>query len=582
MSTERADAVVVGVGWVGGIMAAELTKAGLDVIALERGPYLQREAGAFEGVRDDLVARRRAFTQNTRTETWTLRHHHREDALPFRYAGSFTPGSAVGGSSLLYGAHAFRLSPYDFVARSAVVDRYGAAAIPEDSTLADWGITYDELAPDYDRFELMAGIAGRAGNIDGTLRDGGNPFEGPRSSDYPLPPMEDAPGPAAFRDACARLGLHPFPLSGGTLSRDYVNPDGIARPACTYCGHCAGHPCTIGAKADATATVLPVALRTGRLDLRPDSYVVRVLHDGERAYGVRYYDARGEPREVHAERVILAAYALNNVRLLLLSEMGTPYDPYTGEGVVGRNYGYNFVSINRALFAGRRFGGRRGSGSTGFAVADFNADNFDHSGEGFLGGGLIFSATVNASPLRGIPLPPGTPSWGLEWKRALREWQDRAVTVMAHGEVLPYRQHHLDLDPTYRDAWGEPLLRITFDWRDNERRMYAFLQDRVAEILHAMGADHVLAAPSDLPPRFDTATYQSTHNLGGAIMGTDTSSSVVDPWLRMWEFENVWVVGGSAFPQGPGVGPTETICALAYRAADGILGRAGAQSLVST
>ena len=123
------DAVIVGMGWTGGIIAAELTKAGLDVVGLERGPHRDREATDFSDVHDELKIRRGKYTQNTAAETWTLRHGPREPAYPLRYAGAFTPGSGVGGSSLLYGGHLTRLQPRDFVAYSSTVEQIGRAHV---------------------------------------------------------------------------------------------------------------------------------------------------------------------------------------------------------------------------------------------------------------------------------------------------------------------------------------------------------------------------------------------------------------------------------------------------------------------
>lgn len=570
MAAGEPDVIVVGLGWVGGIIAAELTKAGLHVVGLERGPDRDGQAGAFAGSRDELRIRRLEHTQHTDAETWTLRHSLDETALPLRRAGAFTPGHGVGGSSLLYGGMAWRFPVYDFAPRAAIAARYGGDALPSGSTIADWGITYGDLAPYYDQFEQMAGIAGRAGNLNGQLRPGGNPFEAPRATEFPVPPMRDLPGPSLFRDTTRRMGYHPFPVPSAALSRDYVNPDGIARHGCTYCGYCAGAPCEFGAKADAVVTVLPVARRTGRFEVRPDCNVVEVLHDGQAARGVRYYDAAGARHELHAPAVVLSAYALNNVRLLLNSGLGVPYDPATGTGAVGKNYGYNFGLYSHALFAGQKFENYVGSPAIGYAIAEYNADNFDHSGLGFLDGGLIWVSNRAAGPLAGIPVPAGTPRWGARWKNAIGRWYDGAVSVVAHGAVIPYRHHYLDLDPSYTDAWGKPLLRITFDWSQNDRRMYAFLAGKVAEIVAAMGPDEVVPPPG-LPEHFDTAVYQSTHNTGGAIMGADPATSVVNPWLRMWDCGNIWVVGGSALPQGTGTGPTGTICALAYRAASDII-----------
>jgi gluconate 2-dehydrogenase alpha chain len=387
-----------------------------------------------------------------------------------------------------------------------------------------------------------------------------------------VPPPAATPSQLEFQRVVEGMGRHPFPVASATLSEPYVNPDGVARQACEWCGYCAGHRCEIGAKADATVTVLPVAQESGRFELRPESQVFRVIHEGGRASGVRYYDAEGRVHEQRARIVILSAYALSNVRLLLLSGIGERYDPVTGLGSVGRNYAYNFVLANVGLFADRTFENHVGAGAGGTAISDFNGDNFDHSGLGFLGGGIVWHQRAGASLLGGIAVPPGTPSWGMEWKRAIREWFDRGAIVMGHGFGLSYRQHHLDLDPTYRDAWGDPLLRITFDWGENEQALYRFLRERIGEIARAMSPDH-LVEPREELGHFDTATYMSTHNTGGAIMGDDPATSVVNPWLQSWDLDNLWVVGGSAMPQAPGTGLTGTICALAYRAAEGIVDR---------
>jgi gluconate 2-dehydrogenase alpha chain len=262
---------------------------------------------------------------------------------------------------------------------------------------------------------------------------------------------------------------------------------------------------------------------------------------------------------------VLSAYALGNARLMLLSGIGRPYDPETGEGVIGRNYALN----TQAFFADRKFENYVGSGAGGTVISEFNCDNFDHEGLGFLGGGIIFALTGGVGPLAGLTVPDGVPAWGRGWKRELGRWYDRGVPITAHGVGMPYRAHYVDLDPTYRDAWGDPLLRMTFDWGPNEQALYRFLRDRTEELVREMDPDRVASAPAELG-RFDARAYMSTHNTGGAIMGAEPATSAVDPWLCSWDLDNLWVVGGSALPQAPGVGPTGTICALAYRAAAAI------------
>jgi gluconate 2-dehydrogenase alpha chain len=563
------DVVIVGLGWVGGIMAAELTRAGLEVVALERGPSWSRERGDFDRVQDELDARRRRFMQDVAHETWTFRHHLREDALPIRRLGAFTPGSGVGGSSLLYGARLGRLDPWDFHSRTAIAEQFGEEVMPEGSILSDWPLSYEELAPYYDRFEETVGAGGVAGNLNGERREHGNPFEGPRSAEYPLPPAKVPPGPAIFAEAARSLGYHPSPIPSGIGTHPYTNSYGVSRPACTYCGFCITHPCQTGAKADATTTVIPAAVATGLLEIRDRSYVLDVIHDGRRARGVRYVDAAGDVREQAAEIVILAAYSFGNVRLLLLSGMGEPYEPSSGSGQVGRSYGYNISIGLTALYEDRTFNSYMGGPSNGFLMDDCLGSNLDPREVGFVGGGYIHSSHTGAALLGRIAVPDGTPRWGAGWKAAIRDWYDRDVRVKAGGQTLPYRDISMDLDPRYTDGLGRPLLRLTFDWKPNERRLARFLELRLREILARMEPT-AIAGSAELPEHFDTTSYQGTHNTGGAVMGSNPGDSLVNSWLQMWEFDNVWVVGGSAFPQGAAHGPTGTICALAYRAADGI------------
>jgi gluconate 2-dehydrogenase alpha chain len=546
------DAVIVGAGWCGGILAAELTRAGMSVVCLEHGPEVGPLPGRREGERDEIRRRRFRRMQDTARETWTVRREPRERALPFRYAGAFTPGSGVGGSSVLYGGHAYRLQSWEFTPRSSSIERYGEGALADGATMRDWGLAYEDLVPGYEAFERMAGIAG--------------------GGELPLPPLREHAAQTVFREAAERLGHCPYPVPAATLSEPYVNPDGIARPACEYCGYCTGYRCEIGAKADPTVTVLPVAAASGRFELRAESQVRRVVHDGHCARGVLYSDAAGRLHEQRGAIVVLSAYALANTRLLLLSGIGRAYDAGTGDGAIGRSYSLNFVLNTRAYFEGRQFESYVGSGAGGSVIDEFSGDNFDHSGLGFLGGGIVFALTGGVGPLAGLALPGGTPAWGGEWKRALRRWYDRSVQITAHGIGMPYRDHFLDLDPTYLDAWGDPLLRMTFDWGPNEQALYRFLRARTEELVREMAPDAVAEAAAELG-RFDAATYMSTHNTGGAIMGAEPGESAVNPWLQSWDLDNLWVVGGSALPHAPGVGPTGTICALAYRAAEGIVER---------
>lgn len=562
------DVVIVGVGWAGGILAAELTKAGLRVVGLERG--MSRETQDWLD-RDELkYAVRHEMMQNPAHETWTLRHDLSEPALPWRQLGAFLPGTGLGGSGVHWNGQTWRYHPWDFTTRSSTIARYGKSAIPARSTVQDWGIAYDQLEPYYDKFEYMAGISGKAGNLKGKIQPGGNPFEGSRSREYPTPPMVRSRTIALMQTTAALLGYYSFCGPSANLSTAYVNPDKVARGPCVYCGFCERFGCEVGAKASANVTVLPVAMATGKLELRTGSYVYRVNHTGTKATGVSYFDPSGQEVEQPAGIVILTSYVFNNTRLLLLSKMGRPYDPSTGNGVVGKNYSYQVGAGGAAYFPDRTFEPFMGAGALSEVIDDFNADNFNHEGLGFIGGASVSASNTGARPIQSLPVPPGTAPWGASWKAAIRQYHNSSFSVGGQGGVLAYQDCFLDLDPTYRDQWGQPLIRMTFDWKDNERKMVAYVGSKVEGILKATGAKTYVAGGT-LPQHFDAASYQSTHNTGGTIMGADPGTSVVNNYLQMWDFDNVWAVGASNFPQQAGFNPTGTVGALAYRAADGII-----------
>jgi gluconate 2-dehydrogenase alpha chain len=567
----KVDVVIIGVGWVGGIIAHELTKAGLKVVGLERG--VTRGTGDFQNDHDELAyAIRGQLFQDTSRETWTLRHNLSETALPIRQLGSFLPGVGLGGAGVHWNGQTWRFHPRDFTIRTSTIDRYGAAAIPPGMSIQDWGITYDLLEPYYNTFEQMAGIAGKAGNLRGKTVAGGNVFEGPRSKEFPVKPQPDSHAGALLRKAAPELGYHPFPAPSANLPVTYRNPDGVARGPCTYCGFCERFGCEVGAKADPTVTVIPLAMKSGRFELRLRSNAFMIKNDGKNAQSVLYYDTHGAVQEQPADIVVVASYVFNNARLLMMSKLGRPYDPVTGNGVIGKNYAYQTGGAGATgYFKEKKFRRYMGSGALGTAIDDLNGDNFDHSGLGFIGGGSVSAAANGARPIQSLSVPPGTPAFGRDWKVAVKQYYDRVMSVGFLGESPSYQTHCLDLDPNYRDSYGNPLLRITFDWEVNERKMVAYAGTKLLEIMRVINPDIVVGGPGSLPAHYDVVPYQTTHNTGGVIMGADPGSSAVNSFLQMWDAPNVFVVGACNFPQNAGFNPTGTVGALSYRAAEGIL-----------
>ncbi|GAC1667587.1 MAG: GMC family oxidoreductase [Steroidobacteraceae bacterium] len=573
---KEVDVVVIGLGLVGSIVAKELAAAGHKVVGLERGPA-RFTVPDFQSpaIHDELrFAVRKALMQDNTRETVTFRNLDSQVALPVRRWGSFLPGTGLGGSMVHWNGQTYRFQANDFQLASRTRERYGRNFLDPEVTIQDWGITYDELEPYYDRFEYLLGTSGKAGNIKGRLQAGGDPHESPRSRGYPTPPQKELFQGALFRKAAASLGYHPFPQPSSNLSQPYTNPEGMKLNACVYCGFCERHACEHYAKSVPQTIILPVLLANPNFQLRTGCQVQRINLDStkKRATGVAYIDAAGREYEQPASLVISSAFALNNVRMLLLSGIGAPYDPATRQGVVGRNYSYQTTSSVAAFFGEDVIiNPFMASGASGTVINDFGGDNFDHSKLGFIGGGYIGAVNPSGRPILYHPTPPGTPAWGKGWKQAVVKHYNHTVMLGIHGSSVAQRQNHLDLDPTYRDAWGQPLLRMTFDFPQNDLKMSAYVTAKTAEIAKAMGAKQVAANHRQAP--YTILQYQSTHNTGGAVMGESPRNSVVNRYLQSWDVPNVFVIGASAYPQNASWNPSGTLGALAYWAADALITR---------
>lgn len=567
------DVAIVGGGWTGLLMAKELaSRTALSVVVLERGGL--RSSVAYQDHMDELDygIRFRAM-QDVAIETVTLRHSMQDRALPMRQLGSFLPGSGVGGAGEHWGAQSYRYLPDVFQLLTRTREKYGQKRLPEDHAIRDWGVTYEELEPYYTRAERMLGVCGKAGNLKGRLFEGGNPFEAPRSEEYPCPPIKVPYLTALFADAAKSEGYHPYPIPGATLSRTYTNPDGITRTPCAFCGYCSGFGCMIGAKAQPTNTLLPILNRLKTFKLRTGSWARRVVVKSGRAVGIQYSDEKGNEFFQPAELVLLASFTVNNTRLLLLSRIGEPYNPQTGKGVVGSNFTHQVSIAAATLFFDAPLNRFMGAGAAGHTISDFDGDVFDHRELPFLRGGLLHVSVVGSHPIGGFGrLPVGFKAkWGSEWKKASLYYYDLMGQINFGGEHLAYKGNYVDLDPVYKDKYGDPLLRLTLDWRENERRMCEFVTQKALEIGRAMGAREMTPFPG--LKRYDGTRYQGTHLQGGTIMGTSPADSVLNTYAQHWQVPNLFVVGASAFPQNPAPNPTLTVLALAYRTADAVIDR---------
>ncbi len=579
------DVVVIGSGWSGLVMAKEIaTRTALQVTVLERGPA--RKLSQYASGMDEINMRRVGLVQNPADQTITHRHSLKDPAAPIRQYGSFTPGTGTGGTSEHWGGISDRYLPDFFVLATHLREKFGAARMSPDWAIQDWGITYDEFENYYWRAEQLMGISGKAGNLRGQLIEGGNIFEGPRQQEYPTPPLTATYTMGFFHKAAMEMGYHPYPLPAANLSQGYTNPDKVSRPGCVFCGYCPNYGCMIGAKAQPTNTIMPVLTSRNNFSLRNNCWVRKIIHRNGHAEGVVYMDENGEETMQPAEVVVLAAWTPNSVRLLLLSEIGEPYNPVTAKGTLGKNLTHQVTSGGAGMLVFKeRLNLFMGSGAVGYGIADFDGDLKEESPEQLLRGGLFLrGAAPSEGPIASfgrIPRDEAPRNWGSQWKKAsISHWDRIGPGVEMRGEHFAYKQNFMDLDPSYTDKWGDPLLRITLDWTDYEMRQMAFgerVGSRLLEVIAQVSGAALIKTDtgrrSGAFRHYNAAQYITTHIQGGAIMGSSPGQSVVNPWLQHWKMPNLFVVGSSSFPQNSSANPTLTIVAVSHRAADGLIDR---------
>ena len=564
MATEKTDVVIVGVGAAGGILAAELGKAGMQVTGLERGPHLSTaDFGALDELR---YFQRQELRPDVKRQPVTWRPDTKTRSKP---RSSQNYGNQVGGGTVHYGAVSWRFHEDDFRARSQTIERYGASAIPEDSSLMDWPLTYTDLEPFYDRAEYELGVSGKAGNVQGRKVEGGNVFEAPRRREFPLPPLHMDQAAEIFDTAARKLGHHPFTTPRAILSEPYQG-----RPGCTYCGFCQAFGCHMAAKSSILVTKLPEAEATGNFRLLTGAMCYRVNSDNSgRVTGVSYYGPDGSDNTIEAEIVILTPFIYDNTRLLLLSKTDKyPNGLANSSGHVGKHFMAHMMPKVFATFDDHHVNLYMGPSAQRYGIDDFNADNFDHNDLGFIRGAHIHvsPADLEAGPIgtaMSLHPPPGIPRWGADYRDFLAKYFARYVGIIAQTENLPYPDQTIDLDPDVRDQWGLPAPRLTYNWRrPNELARVEFMMRKVEELGRAMGATRFWRAPL-------STGSPGAHHEGGTRMGSDPNTSVVNRYGQSWDIPNLFIIGSSTYPSMSGFNPTLTIQALAYMSADEIVNR---------
>ena len=553
-----ADAIVIGMGAAGGLAASQLVLAGLRVIGLEAGDWHDTSEFAMDDIAQ--LGRNSLGSAKVNGEAPTYRASADEPAVQALLNVGNLMMNGVGGSKTHSTNISWRLSPWNFRARSETVDRYGEDAVPEGSTLVDWPIDYDDLEPYYTKVEQLYGISGAAGNVDGVPTGEGNPFEGCRSAPYPSPPLRRSGWTELMKDAAASLGWSPFPTPASIRSQD-----GGGKKACQYCGFCTWNGCWVDAKAVPSSIGIPEALATGRLDLRTGARVTSIdIDDTGAARGVTYVQG-GQTHQLEAPVVVLATFTYENTRLLLQSRSEQFPDGLSNRsGQVGRHFMTHTFLMGFGLFPGQRLNAWSGSNAQGTAVADFDAANAEHPE--FVGGGVIMAGHEIRPMLHHRFAPPDVPRWGRARKRWLAENLQSLGWTYTLPDELPYEDHVIDLDPTVTDEYGAPVVRVTQTLKPNEVRQYEYLIERTREWFEAAGASQFWHTPVINSP-------VTTHAYGGTRMGTDPATSVVDPGGFSHEVPGLVVLGASTFPTSGGVNPTQTVEALTLRTVDRILER---------
>jgi gluconate 2-dehydrogenase alpha chain len=554
----RTDVVIVGLGATGGVAVLPLAQAGLDVVGLEAGRWMATADHAPDELRNNL----RGWPHAVQKANREIPTHRPNASAPYSPRAAVHPMmNAVGGTSLHYWAQSWRLNPWDFKVVSETRRRYGASRLPKGTTVEDWPFGLEELESYYDKVEVEIGVSGQAGNVRGVIDPRGNRFEGPRSRGYPMPPLRGTGFTEMMAGAARSLGWHPFPGPAAITSSRY---DG--RSGCVYHGFCNRGGCHVSSKGSTAVTTIPKAQRTKRLTVVTEAHVTSIDVDARgRVTGVTYRKGAEEFFQP-ASMVLLAGYTYENVRLLLLStSKAFPNGLSNNHGQVGRHYfSHNQIATVNALFP-RNLNTWYGLPAQGVAVDDWADDNFDHGGVDFIGGGNLWVYS-DRRPIGAANMSTfgRAPRWGAQWKAFIKENADRGNTAYLQRTTLPYEDNYLDLDPTRKDSLGFPVCRITADYKENERKLADFIQDKMIQWYRAAGAIATEKTPvGTMGP--------STHAYGGTRMGDNPDTNVVNRWGLSHEVPNLGVLGASVMGTSGARNPTLTAQALAWRTADHVV-----------
>jgi len=540
---DAVDFVIVGSGSAGGILAKELSTNGFSVVVLEQGPF--RTAVDFKhdelsvlGLGELQGGGNNDHQQTFRDDAGKVATVTRQGQLPATYA------QTVGGSSVHFTANFWRLRESDFKEKSLLGGISG-------TNFADWPIDYAELEPYYTRVDWEIGISGAPG-----------PKDSFRSKPFPVPPFPIKSSGVLLERGARKMGFDVQPEPLAILSQPLNG-----RPACINCGFCMGFGCEADAKSSTLAAMIPAAQQSGHCEIRPECAVYQVGTNAKgRAEEVFYLDPDGKQRSQKTKAVILSANGAETPRLLLNSANGRfPDGLANASGFVGRNLMYNSHSSVRTVFD-RPLNDYKGPQVSRIIHHFYESD----PGRGFYGGGGIDARPFSAAyPMAYsiIGARPGGPSWGAEFKSNLEHDFTRSMYMFCSGTSLAQDSNNVTIDPTHKDKYGRPSIRVTYKDHDDDMALVKFLQDRAMEVAEAAGAQHAWREPIE---------HQSggPHLLGTCRMGDDPATSVVDKFHRTHDIPNLFLCDGSSLVSSGRGQPTMTIMALAFRASEHIMAAA--------
>ena len=532
MANKHVNAVVVGAGAGGGVVAKVLAEAGLSVVLLERGRWQN-----FHDTTDDELMSQRSpkLTRAPGPENKPSRRAHEFDN---GRNGVVVPNNVacVGSGTVTYGAQAWRFMPQDFRMKST----YGPLA---GSTLDDWPISYEDLEHCYERAEWEVGVSGD---------DTTNPFAAKRKKPRPMPAFPYDREAQLLIPGMNRLGLHPFPIP---MLRNSIPYGG--RPQCIHMRSCCGFACPVNAKCGTQNTVIPVALATGNCELRTDSVVSEVMVDDQgRARGVKYYDINDRLQEQTADLVVVSSAASGSARILLNSKSKLfPNGAGNNSGWVGRNIqGHCYVGAYGLM--DEEVYEEAGPGAS-VAFCDFS-----HGNPGLKGGGMLANDFIIMPYSFSRRRPPGSARWGLEHKKDQREMYKHFIRVVGPVQEMPVYDARVMLDPEKKDYWGIPLLRNSGFKHPHDAEIGQFISKKAEQLLKEIGAkDTHRSSPS---PKSKRGAGGGQHQAGTCRMGDDPETSVTNRYGQVHGIDNLFVADGSLNVTNGGFNPVLTIMALGF------------------